>query len=720
MRTGVGRWLALGLALALMLPAMALAEESLAVVSCAEEHFSTRVDPGCSWEWADGDGLYIYLENEGYMPYILISTDATDTRVTDGETYFTQALYPALRDAYGENGATMMSIHGDFAVAGRDAAAADFQFRLSDGVGAYMLYVVDVRDDCSVYYRVRYTREENRRPLLDALETVVANFRYDPDYYEGTGKGAPGATDTIVSCPQQDFSALCDVDFGTKWEEGSGLYVYTWDYETIPYVLVNVLDGAIPDPAAYIHDVQTPKMQEQYGANPVSYVEYESYDVGGKRLPAAMYNYVSAAGDPITMVQTYDVLEDRTVKYTAKYIYEKDREVTLATLDRLVATLRRGANYYGAGGGSATATRPQTKPDPRTGDLSGYTVTPGQPIVSGLADCEYAEFTARLPAGWEVIRSGLLEDYSFRCYDPKKPERSLFFIGQLGAWLKSEEASAWRRANHTGGFTPLAFMYDNAPVLAEPSLACLIGSMPAMREHLEVYFPQGLSPEILSPQVLPDINQGRVVQSFPGPQLEVLRQTLNRNAVLMSFRDISVERFECVSSRGEACEGMMGGMVLEAYDPNLTFNPSGLDLWFHYGLCLMGFTAPKGEMQELAPVMLQCLNSFRYTDAYLKAAASKGVVMAQTSDLLSSSRSLTDAWEDRETGYDIASQKYSDATLGYDRLYDSQTGEIYRADLDFYDSYDRNREAFANPNLYLIDSGSEDYYLNGVDYYIVK
>ena len=37
------------------------------------------------------------------------------------------------------------------------------------------------------------------------------------------------------------------------------------------------------------------------------------------------------------------------------------------------------------------------------------------------------------------------------------------------------------------------------------------------------------------------------------------------------------------------------------------------------------------------------------------------------------------AWENRQTTYDIMSQKQSDATLGYERVYNTDTGEIYES-----------------------------------------
>ena len=81
---------------------------------------------------------------------------------------------------------------------------------------------------------------------------------------------------------------------------------------------------------------------------------------------------------------------------------------------------------------------------------------------------------------------------------------------------------------------------------------------------------------------------------------------------------------------------------------------------------------------------------------------------------------MMQAWYARETAHDIAFQKLSDSILGYDRLYDSSTGEIYRAEVGFYDSYNLNRSEYSNSNLYLIDSSSSQYYLQGVDYYITR
>lgn len=52
---------------------------------------------------------------------------------------------------------------------------------------------------------------------------------------------------------------------------------------------------------------------------------------------------------------------------------------------------------------------------------------------------------------------------------------------------------------------------------------------------------------------------------------------------------------------------------------------------------------------------------------------------------------IMDSWESRNKTYDVISQKQSDATPGYDRVLDTETGEYYRADAGFGDVFDSQR-----------------------------
>ena len=61
---------------------------------------------------------------------------------------------------------------------------------------------------------------------------------------------------------------------------------------------------------------------------------------------------------------------------------------------------------------------------------------------------------------------------------------------------------------------------------------------------------------------------------------------------------------------------------------------------------------------------------------------------------------IMDSWEKRNNSYDIISQKQSDATLGYERVYDTETGDIYKAYNGFTDDYHGDRYKTITDDMY--------------------
>ena len=61
---------------------------------------------------------------------------------------------------------------------------------------------------------------------------------------------------------------------------------------------------------------------------------------------------------------------------------------------------------------------------------------------------------------------------------------------------------------------------------------------------------------------------------------------------------------------------------------------------------------------------------------------------------------IMDSWEKRNNSYDIISQKQSDATLGYERVYDTETGDVYKAYNGFTDEYKGNRYQAVTDDMY--------------------
>ena len=148
-----------------------------------------------------------------------------------------------------------------------------------------------------------------------------------------------GSELAIVRCPELGFTTMADPAYSTEYEEGTGVYIYTEHEGSIPYVIVYRNEDLLGEPLEFIKEQFTPSIQDQYGDDLVSYVEYEVYDIGGKQLPAGLYTY-RLQGYLIDMLRIFDSTGSSTVAYTAKYINGEGG----ATLEALDAAVR----YYQA------------------------------------------------------------------------------------------------------------------------------------------------------------------------------------------------------------------------------------------------------------------------------------------------------------------------------------------------------------------------------------
>ena len=94
--------------------------------------------------------------------------------------------------------------------------------------------------------------------------------------------------------------------------------------------------------------------------------------------------------------------------------------------------------------------------------------------------------------------------------------------------------------------------------------------------------------------------------------------------------------------------------------------------------------APLGALVNWIPVFSEILNSFSYTDYYIQLWMAN-TPSATSAPSLSDSDPILEAFEERSRSDTIIQEKRSDMLEEYDRVYDTETGDIYRAYEGFLD-----------------------------------
>ena len=514
--------------------------------------------------------------------------------------------------------------------------------------------------------------------------------------FAGVAASAEAGEAKMLSCPEMGFSVPSTTEFDTKYVEGDGLYVYTSSYGSIPYVLIFKSDSVLEDPASYIHESLSPRIEEKYGDDFAGMVEYEYYTIGGKDLPGAKYTY-RLQGYVVDMLRLYEVLDDCTVTYTAKYV-QSESKATLQELDLIVSGITLDGEDTEDG-------YPAPKPEDGA-SLGSYTVTAKAPIVSGTAEYSDGRFSITLPKGWQIVTAGEYMTFSFKAWDPSNPNRTIFMCFKIEPFLKSQAAKEkYQEVGRTYGGTYVYF--GDCPVLEYLTVPCFLKSIPELKTFCSNYFMDGLA---LNPSVIPDMTEVEVVETME-----------SSIPCAPTCPDNSIARISYLDPLGQPCEGLVTAQPTDMG----SYDFFGLDGWVYTVYEFMGVTAPMGEMEELEAILVECLSSFDFEESYVKKAIDLSneetqALLARGRAMQAAHDAMVDAWYAREAAHDIAFQKWSDAFMGYDRLYDSYTGEVYLADTSFYDGYDLNRGDYSNPNLQIVDSTTEGYYLQGVDYYINK
>ena len=285
------------------------------------------------------------------------------------------------------------------------------------------------------------------------------------------------------------------------------------------------------------------------------------------------------------------------------------------------------------------------------------------PSSLDLVPYSCVDFNMNIPKGWVVEEAPTYAGmfHILRVYDPNNPINQIVMMPKAEPFFPSDDVRQIFGMNNA--------IYGLCPVLSNVSTQGVFEVFTQYVTALEAN-------EVYNSVSLPHIENFNVLESFASNSnlssvsvsSEVLRATFTQNGV--------------------EGEGMFTADVV----------PFALELgtgyYMIYNLCFI--TAAKDDFQNLANALNKSLGSLEYSDVFVSSAMNQSDQQVVTSQNLSriaseTSDMIMSSWENRNASFDIMSQKQSDATMGYERIQDTQTGEIIKIDNGFIGNYDGTR-----------------------------
>ena len=290
----------------------------------------------------------------------------------------------------------------------------------------------------------------------------------------------------------------------------------------------------------------------------------------------------------------------------------------------------------------------------------------------------------KVPEGWKVDVIGDYIHYTVKAYDPNNPTYQFFFNLKTEGYNKSEAAKAWQKK-----FYPNEIFAKN-PVISTKDT-----------EGFYKIFNELGPLNNTSTFTFPTITDFTVVEKL-GKGLvggDVLRAT---------FKD----------QDGNDAEGLFSAYVYDVgphYVSEDFLSAKQVDIQYLNVYDTIFITAPKDEFINWEEPLSIIASSLEFTDKFLSGFNSEqDAVMKNFQNVRNICNQITDgimdSWEKRNASFDIMSQKQSDATLGYERVYDTKTREVYKAYNGFTDDYDGKR----------YKTITDDMYTKGISGYIEK
>ena len=309
-------------------------------------------------------------------------------------------------------------------------------------------------------------------------------------------------------------------------------------------------------------------------------------------------------------------------------------------------------------------------------------------------------FTVNLPEGWDISIGGADWYLWIRIYDPDNPSLQLFSIISTTCILKSYAAQNFYKnaaSISTGYYYEMYNMSANMVVNESATMEEFFEDWEEYISWIAQY------DETFNGFDYPLINSFETIESWDSDDI---------------YRDISIDdkliHAEYVEGLSQQrAEGMFSG----AFTNGVAMYADGTDCGYYTVYNVNGISAPYGMLGEYQEVLLEILRSINYNENWVNQAMKNQEASFENAQQLNqilqqTSQIIVDGWYARQQSYDRISQAYSDSTLGYDRYYDTETGEVYRVEYGVMDNYYGDR--------YELVTGDSAYYSLPVSGYVYK
>lgn len=342
----------------------------------------------------------------------------------------------------------------------------------------------------------------------------------------------------------------------------------------------------------------------------------------------------------------------------------------------LTACADKSSPLHGTPAGSTPATAPAadpSTPDPGTDTpaptLPASTIpapTVPAPTQPSAAPVQPVSFAVR-EGDWETIQ---WENYSNVYFTLRIPK------GWKVDWQGNAQQLEWsvRRPDGTVGIYNL----DHNYAAKDASMQQILGMRFSLRygtvqEYFETVYADSTEYFTVHNAIVPD-NKAQLQAARPGTAIrdyQSLYATFKQNDLVG--------------------EGIYTAVIMDSPDVYIR----GLNYGYWEINCSFNEWALQGELVNWLPVLSQIAQSFAYTDYYvqewknwLNPSGSSASPDGTISD------SVLDSFEERDRADTILQEKRSDMLGEYERVYDNETGKIYRAYLGFLDDLDPGQSRY--------------------------